>query len=293
MTQRSHPLYPNWNVLEERDILQDINLDLYMRYRLWNEKLKSKNTINKTEIAKLTKKYGKDLFDFINPYRIEKRIGSGRFGEVFLLYNPKLKRSLDVIKIQKVDSSVEFNNEIIIQNKLAEQGFAPNILNHTLYYHKRTRYGIIHMTKIDMSLKTLLKEPLTSENFTMIKQIIRSLIDFLCKESIVHGDLHYDNITFYWDVSNLKPVLKPMFIDFGWSSYDLKCNPKLEILQLLRSNEIDRINKNNKKEMEKILLSLYSQYTGEKIKKSYDTYDRLYDKEHDKYRPLYKRQLRS
>jgi len=106
-------------------------------------------------------------------------------------------------------------------------------------------------------LDDILKNPLPIPFLERIYGVIQQMIKTMCEKNFVHGDFHWGNIGFMKD-NNRSPQslslnddifgdgtnVRLAVIDFGWSSTS-KCNPQLELLQLIRTIPLSDIDKSN------------------------------------------------
>ena len=158
----------------------------------------------------------------------------------------------------------------------------------------------------------------------MLKSVDLILAD-MCANNFVHGDFHWGNIAFQntslestvrksakftiMDKQGNPVMISPLLIDFGWASKG-KCRPDFEILQLLRTLQIQDsdepgIQKNNRKYLEDGLLKLLHKYKSrnpyyiDTVKdynqlRNLNVSDRLHNKVHrNQYEPEFNKALRS
>lgn len=240
--------------------------------------------IERQDEKQLAEKYGSEFLNIIKPYYVSKVIGKGSFGKVFLLCNDEGKCQR-VVKVQLVKNEQMFLNEVELQQQLSSVGLTPELYGVHLLEHNNKKFGIIIMDKIDIIAEDLLKTSLDKQTLQNIYSMIEKVIQLFCKYNIIHGDLHWQNIAFYWDVKDNHVILRPSVLDFGWGKADQECFPQLEISQLLRTlgpgySPIHQFNRNF---LEDKLYKLFKKYEKGKVPKRWQSYDVYFNKAHDYY----------
>jgi tRNA A-37 threonylcarbamoyl transferase component Bud32 len=155
-----------------------------------------------------------------------------------------------------------------------------------MFQHNNTNWGMSVMDKIDMISTDYLKNPLDKVALEHIYNMILSLLQILCDNNVTHGDLHWENIAFMWDVEDNHVVLRPMIIDFGWSTIGKECFSGIEILQLLRTlNPMlsKKINDENRKFLHNKLFELFKSTYDSNAKRSFEYYDKEFTTLHGYY----------
>ena len=145
------------------------------------------------------------------------------------------------------------------------------------------------LEKIDGIMEQLLDHPVSQEVLDNVVRFVVMVIKQLCKDNLIHGDLHWENFGYRWVLTpNGGLTVQPILIDFG-SSASAPCNPKLEVLQLLRTLDPEmpgKFNESNAAYIHDLLHKIYVKSYG-RLTKSFDTYDRLYSKILDKHYEMY------
>lgn len=267
-------------------------------YDIFAQIVEGEDQKNKREIKKL---FNIDIGKYLDGFKIADKIKVGNaFGTLFYVYPPSdfkssSKRRFDRRYILKVQSdpysegrsALEY--EAHMQKLFYKAGIAPKIYKEHHFNDKR-KTGMLIMEKLDTNtLPTLLNsQELSKQELDQVFKWFLDIFKVMCDNNLVHGDFHTGNIGVVFDPSEKhKPLYsRPVLIDFGWSSRGL-CDIRIEILQLLRSIQIDleekQIKPGNAKYLENKLLELYkSKYTSHffpTIEKRYEGkngYDNLY-----------------
>ena len=181
-----------------------------------------------------------------NEYIIGKQLGKGSFGAVYQLLN-KITQEPEhyVLKIQVVDfkkkENINYHNEISLQQKLAENSLAPEILKEGCYQVSSNQLiCAIIMEKIDGNLADLIKSGhLNNKQINDIFDRVSELIGFLESENICHGDLHTENLAYVKTIDESgKDHYDVLLIDFGFALDNYECG-RLDFLQFIRGLEFD------------------------------------------------------
>jgi tRNA A-37 threonylcarbamoyl transferase component Bud32 len=216
---------------------------------------------------KVSKRYGLNNIADILPkgYEFKQILGKGSYGEVYKIC--KDNAECKAIKINMLDSSVtETIREFKMQQKFAKYGLAPQVYEAGLFKKSNKDYGYIIMDLVDSTLATLIKNKLSVPELDIIINMITDMIKKLCLNNLIHGDLHWDNIAYQISAGdkNIIIELKLIPIDLGMAcclKNNNKCNPGLEILQLIRTLAYpydQSIPKNNRTYLASKLIELYN-----------------------------------
>lgn len=227
--------------------------------------------------SKFVKRYGKGLVsalpaDFI----ILKQIGKGNYGRVYLLCkddNGQCRKDY-VLKLQRKSpkqSTTKFkqdiDHEIQMHKKFFKAGIAPELITNYYFTHRNQLYSVIVMSKVNVlndDLNTFPKSMDVDRYCTLVVNKIDKLVKTMCKHRLIHRDMHNENIAtlihdteFVWQSQT---PFKLLLIDFGMARSG-RCNPRIEILQLVRSLMIDKDEFKNQKLFECLTQKLYQLYT--------------------------------
>ncbi len=215
-------------------------------------------------------KWGKKLLYVIpSGYHLSERIGGGNYGSIYLLCNENFQECNLVIKIQRMrktdyhsvaDFKVAMLHEYEMGVLFGNKGIAPRILDFGYFTHNDDMFAYMVMERLDGTLKKLILDFPRGVNpdqiTTNIVSAVADMLRRMCKENLVHADYHTDNIGYRYILSDNdddendpdyhprmalhKSSKKIQFvvIDFGWS-VEGKCNPRLELLQLMRTIMLD------------------------------------------------------
>lgn len=268
----------------------------------------------------ISEKYGHILHDFVgNDYDIIKLLGKGSYGRVYLTCANDIF-DCRVVKIQYLDSTDKDDlfHEIAMQQKFAEIDLAPRIYNYKIVKGENRKnnkgkkeFGLIEMEKVDGVLDDILKVRQPKKILDSIVIWIADLIDTLCENNLVHGDMHFGNIGYSIILKNNKTdvsldnisdnfLFKLMLIDFGWSCCkhkEIKCNPELELLQVIRTINIGKMDQFNRDYLFDKFYTLYNTsftplYKRKMpIKNIIDKVEREWDTKFDKYEEIFKEDL--
>ena len=185
-------------------------------------------------------------------------LGEGAFGKVYAAQSDRHPIPF-ALKVQVNAHAPVLANEIRMGRKFQEAGLTPAILFFKKWRFMRDRVSVIGMDIVTAGgmLDDILKNPLPIPFLERIYGVIQQMIKTMCEKNFVHGDFHWGNIGFMKD-NNRSPQslslnddifgdgtnVRLAVIDFGWSSTS-KCNPQLELLQLIRTIPLSDIDKSN------------------------------------------------
>jgi tRNA A-37 threonylcarbamoyl transferase component Bud32 len=135
-------------------------------------------------------------------------------------------------------------NEVNMTQKFSDVGVGIDVYN-TGMLDKGDDDYYVFIQKFEEDLKSYLTVRRSDIDLDDIILQIKNIINILCANNMIHGDLHWENIGYILN-NRGKKVLK--LIDFGWSIDNKKCKPVLEYLQLYStldrmSPELDYYNK--------------------------------------------------
>lgn len=243
-----------------------------------------------------------DIEKYLKGFKIaDKVIASNAFGTLYFVYPPSdfISRSTNrfnrryILKIQSEPNSSgksALDYESHMQKLFHKAKIAPKIISE-FHLNDKNKTGIIIMEKLDDdTLPTLLgSEELSKEQLDQVFGWFIYLFKVMCDNDLIHADFHTGNIGIVFDERYPPLGLRPVLIDFGWSSSG-PCDTRLEVLQLLRSLEIDigekSIKRNNGTYLENKLIDYYKKQFGDNIRKSYsgkNGYNELYSYYQDIY----------
>lgn len=291
--------------------------------RVKNKPLKPKtDNIN----SKMKNKYGPDLIKKIqNLYALDeivvfnKKLGTGAYGDTYIA---TVGTNRIIVKIQKVDKYYntirDIENEYRIHQHFADKKmFVPQPYFLIPFKYKNNNYFSLGM-QIDKfavgagMFDKLLETKPTREFLDYVIYALDKTITALCRNQLIHGDLHWGNIGFQTVASNpyddidVIPIydsngrivsgVAPLLIDFGLSSKG-KCNPDLEIAQLLRTLSPKYMPKVDSKTRDYLYVKLidmlekYGKYdlplkqlrVIKPRRQEFDYFDKLYEQLHKKY----------
>ncbi len=119
-------------------------------------------------------------------------------------------------------------NEVNMTQKFSDVGVGIDVYN-TGMLDKGDDDYYVFIQKFEEDLKSYLTVGRSDRDLDDIILQIKNIINILCANNMIHGDLHWENIGYILN-NRGKKVLK--LIDFGWSIDNKKCKPVLEYLQL-------------------------------------------------------------
>jgi tRNA A-37 threonylcarbamoyl transferase component Bud32 len=209
----------------------------------------------------IAKQYGQDalklVVEVIGSDTLGDLIGSGSYGQVYQLLTPSGSGGR-VIKLQ-YNNYHKICSEISGQQCLSEYGLAPHIFRTEALRNGRKAFVVILMEEIDGVLSDLLSEPLSDRSLQEICTLIYDIIIFLCKIQFVHGDMHWDNIGY---VTTSRKTIRLILIDFGFSHTESRCNPRLEIAQLIRTLDLLQVDAGNAEYIDNYFTTVYENHYG-------------------------------
>ena len=238
----------------------------------------------------------------IEGYSITEKVGVGTNGIAFLLTNntnPSDERIFKITRIKSLTKLKETEKEIFMQRKFSTiLNICPQIYSETTIFDKTTRTGfsIILMERMPSTLEQLLFYPIPAEYLDLILDSLVKLINILCENNLIHGDIHPGNISVefikdpFASMSNhtgMRANLK--LLDFGLSccKQDVRCNPPLEYIQMILVMLFDKKNYNhiNRKYLLPKLIAQFNKYNPDyKLKEPTSSekeiiamYNRIYD----------------
>lgn len=247
------------------------------------------------EESSLSHSFGVEFDQFITPgYKLEKILGEGSYGTAYLACKNKYDCKVYKAQLIKGNHTKEFLHEVYMQQKFAKINLAPKLTNSILFQKKKKNYGFIEMEAVDGTLQDLLKTKRNDEFLDRVIVWCGDIIEVMCNEDIIHGDLHWGNIGF-------KLVLNPngdviniqfMLIDFGWACCKKKiaCNIELELSQLLRTVRLGvsrKMHKYNRSYIEKALLAIYRETIDPNLSDNWDDWYDEYNKAFQQAKKVY------
>lgn len=236
--------------------------------------------------------------------KVVRYLGGGVFGKILSLCKDRWECKAMKIMVEDPESDfVTADEEIKLQKYAAKHGMAPKIDR----LCKRGNARFIVMDKVDGILNNFLSIKKQNWELDALVDEVQRLMKLLCKHKMTHGDLHWGNVgytlEFEGDMSGRDSEYKPSkggsrkkrtrlyakltFIDFGQAQIG-KCNPRLDLLQLLRTahvSYVDVANKSNMKYLHKKLYEIYKKKYNSKLK--YD--QKAIEKEFDMLRESYEK----
>lgn len=213
-------------------------------------------------------------------YEIYDYINAGKFGSVYLICNKLNGSNCKAVKVSLFESDELklFQNEIDMQNLFYKYNLSLKVDKSDIFkLNNQYSLGIIIMDLIDGTIFDLLKTPQDELVLNKIYQWFLVIIRKMCKYNLIHGDLHLRNLGY--KITN-EGKIRPVLIDFGWSSRG-RCKPELEILQLLRLLNHEKLYAYNKRYLFHKLLDLLK--TKYKYLKTMKDVDELWDDLSDNY----------
>jgi len=182
--------------------------------------------------------YGSSLLSKLDGYVPINIIGSGMFGTVFLICKGRYNcRACKIVEIKTTKNAFNYQKEVIMQKKFMAIGMAPKIYDTFSFTIGTKTYAGIIMEKIDGTIEDLLKNPLPVEFLDRLIVWIGDIIETLCANDIIHGDMHPGNLGFKLLPNASDGIsVQILFIDFGWSCCEksVACYPEFELLQFIR-----------------------------------------------------------
>ena len=187
-------------------------------------------------------------------WRITKVLGGGNFGHVFATKGPNGERG--ALKLQIEQQFVYLESEIHMTNLFNGLNLSPGIKGQCSYDIESGTVLVIHMGRIDMTVKTYLATNPSVENVDTLVSKIMEVISRMEKSGYRHGDFHIGNIGFTIGEDGKTGIIQ--VIDMGTSSFK-GAYPAVEIVALLQGNlgesKVENINFDNS--LRKQSMSIY------------------------------------
>jgi serine/threonine protein kinase len=168
------------------------------------------------------------------PFKIIRVLGEGALGLVFLV---EYKNKTGVLKVQKETylgpghSLGQYANELYVSLSLSGKKYFPKV--EKVFYADNDRnlsnYYIFSEYIEGEPLSNFIKSFKSEEEYKKLKIKILEILDWFCKNNVIHGDFHLNNIM-------VVPKGKDYdlkVIDFGLSKVDEKCNPHIELIKFI------------------------------------------------------------
>jgi tRNA A-37 threonylcarbamoyl transferase component Bud32 len=178
-------------------------------------------------------------------YVLGRYLAEGQHGKVYELCGETCDLIVKIQHIRPVD--VDFvNHEFNLQNRFYDAGLAPKVYTQFFEYKDGQLVAFTVMERVDDILGNYLHNKRSVEVLDRILLFILRYFLVVCRTSLVHGDLHWDNIGLMLDVDT--DEYKIVMIDFGFSKETI-CRPYLGLVQLLRTlgpaydKDIDEFNR--------------------------------------------------
>jgi serine/threonine protein kinase len=195
-----------------------------------------KDSLSRAGHKLITNLFGPNVSKFIDQYVNIKILGEGAFGTVFLGTYSNGKK--EVIKIQDVDRTYNFEHEYKMGIKFGRLGISPKMISKHKFSHGKYRFGIYKMGLIDGTLDKLLNRNATKELIDYVFNEIMNLLAYMCEHNLIHGDFHPGNIGYLAREDKSGNVfIKFQVIDHGYACCvkgNYLCEPDLEVSQLIR-----------------------------------------------------------
>lgn len=232
--------------------------------------------------------YGKNFDKLIPPgFRLVKILGEGASGKAYLVCHNGVKcRAYKVSKLRNYKDEELFFREAEMIKRFNKFKLAPHIYRVGTFKRGDANYGLIEMDLIDGTLDDLLSKHQSKEALDEILADIDKLISQMCKHGLIHGDFHTGNIGYKIRANG---SIKLILIDFGYSCClrKVKCQPRLEYIQLLRTLSMSELNPHNEKYLFNHIISLYRERFNSRLKSSKTSLEEELYLITDKYRKHY------
>ena len=164
-------------------------------------------------------------------WRITKVLGGGNFGHVFATKGPNGESG--ALKLQMEQPFVYLDSETHMTNLFHELNLSPGIKNQCSYDIESGNVLVIHMGRIDMTVKTYLEtDPSVGHVDLLVSKIMEAILR-IENNGYRHGDFHIGNVGFTIGEDGKTGILQ--VIDMGTSSYK-GAYPSVEIIALLQGN---------------------------------------------------------
>jgi tRNA A-37 threonylcarbamoyl transferase component Bud32 len=191
--------------------------------------------ISDKEMSELTERFGNHFTrEFVDNYHPSKILGEGGFG-VAIAVCINRNRCM-AVKIQDIPSQKDFDREMYMQDKFAKMELAPVILDEAKYFfHKGKKFAMLTMEVVDGDLLALLERGLPLNDIQNIAEDITDMIGILFKNGMTHGDFSLANMSYTFSKNSFSEVvLKPVLIDFGWSTTEFAF-PQYDCLVMMQT----------------------------------------------------------
>jgi hypothetical protein len=169
---------------------------------------------------------------------------------IYLLTNGKENRITKVYPVQDI------GNEIELMDRLCKYDICPTITKNDIFSKEGTDYVYIEMERLCGTIEDILQYKLNDKDLDVLLILIIRLLKKLCELNISHGDFHWKNIGFKFDKNKNGIHLRLIDFEFG----EFVCNPRLDVLQLIRSIDskyAPNVNKDNREYLRNKLVDVY------------------------------------
>lgn len=159
-------------------------------------------------------------------------------------------------RIAKVYPVQDITNEIELMDRLCKYDICPMIIKNDIFSIKEKDYAYIEMEMLSGTMEDILEHRLSKDELDILLSLIFRLLKKLCELNISHGDFHWKNIGFKFDEKNKAIHIKLIDFEFG----EFLCNPRLDVLQLIRSIDgkyAPNVNKDNREYIRSKLVDIY------------------------------------
>lgn len=177
--------------------------------------------------------------------------------KVFEISNGKESRIAKVMMLYNV------GNDVDVLERLSKYNLAPIIYKTDIYVDEKGNDMIyIEMERLDGTIYQLLKTKLDKKDLEIILKLINELLLRLKKFNVSHGDFHWENIGFIYDVKKDCVFLKMIDFEFAENKNDFR----KEVLQLIRTLDnkyTPLIDEGNRVYIQNRLLEYYKKNFGE------------------------------
>lgn len=156
----------------------------------------------------------------IKKLRVKKRLGSGAFGQVFLI---DAKRVVKVFSVRDRPGGIEsqrtaFLGEVEMGKKAHVIGVGPKILDSFVCSERhKDHHGIIIMDRIPGTSLEIWTKRATVAKALAMRGKVEALIEKMHRGGLFHNDLHVNNIMVTKGGEGA-----PMFVDFAYARQDAK-----------------------------------------------------------------------
>ena len=234
----------------------------------------------------------------LSNWKFVRRLGSGSYGELFLIY---YRHEYRVLKYQQLTPISRILYEVLMQFEFSSHMLSPKI--YTLEYWSRRKkehltvmmskntavYSMIMMDRLDDTMINMLSQKLSREQLDTIVGGIVRIINKMCELNIRHSDMHWDNIGVMIIVVNNRLQHVPYLIDFGFSSMNNQCKSIAEIYQLTRtldSDYFESMHIDNRIYLQSVMIGIFNSINKDQILQVSELdYPGMFEKYLSKYRP--------